>query len=66
MTDVELTAARVRHLAHRGQLPETAQMLAADAWRDMQAAIWDRMDACMARSKFLQHCYWIRRTRRTA
>lgn len=36
MTDVELTAARVRHLAHRGQLPETAQI------KRIQYAYWRR------------------------
>jgi len=57
----ELTAARVRHLAHRGQLPETARMLAEEAARDYVTA---QMlgDMCMAKAKAKQHEYWMRRT----
>lgn len=60
MTDVELTAARVRHLAHRGQLPETARMLAEDAYRDMTDAN-RRGDIPMAHAKSIQYQYWRRR-----
>ena len=61
----ELNAARVRHLAHRGQLPETAMMLAEEAYRDTQDAFL-RGDRCMEYAKSLQYLYWLRRTRRTA
>jgi len=61
----ELTAARVRHLAHRGQLPETARMLAVDAFRDTKDAFL-RGDRCMEYAKILQYLYWLRRTRKTA
>jgi len=61
MTDVELTAARVRHLAHRGQLPETARMLAGQAERDWLDA-FSSGRRCMARAKYQQYCYWRRRT----
>ncbi len=61
----ELTAARVRHLAHRGQLPETARMLAEEAYRDLSDA-YHRGDYCMESAKRIQYAYWRRRTRRTA
>ena len=60
MTDVELTAARVRHLAHRGQLPETARMLAGMAFAD--CSYYAGWNPCMARAKRLQCEYWERRT----
>jgi hypothetical protein len=56
----ELTAARVRHLAHRGQLPETAWMLAWQAERDWLDA-FSSGRRCMARAKYQQYRYWWRR-----
>jgi len=64
MTNVELTAARVRHLAHRGQLPKTARMLAEEAYRDMTDAN-RRGDIPMAHAKSIQYQYWMRCTARS-